>query len=173
MYSVGEMVFYENTGICQISDITDKKTEETGENQLYYVLKPLYVDYTISVPVGSGNVFMRPIISKNEAERLIDSIPAIKVKPKKYTAVGELDKYYKSYFTSHKCEDLLELTVSINAKKVQSEKKKRWLGVIDEKYKRKAEDMLFGELAAALEIERSEVPDYIANRVDSEQSGAK
>ena len=36
---------------------------------------------------------------------------------------------------------------------------------IDERFMRRAEELLFGELAVALGIEREDVPDYIAGRL--------
>ena len=61
--------------------------------------------------------------------------------------------------------ELVELTMSIHAKKQQAEEQKRKFGVLDERYMKRAEDMLFGELAVALNIERSAVPGYIAERL--------
>ena len=37
--------------------------------------------------------------------------------------------------------------------------------MIDERFMRRAEELLFGELAVALEIEREDVPAYLAERL--------
>ena len=51
-------------------------------------------------------------------------------------------------------------------------RQKRRFGTVDERFLKQAEDLLFGELAAALEIPRSEVRGYITARVtDAEKAG--
>ena len=42
------------------------------------------------------------------------------------------------------------------------------LGVVDQRYMKRAEDLLYGELAVALGIERDEVLPYIRRVVDGE-----
>ena len=69
-------------------------------------------------------------------------------------------------------EDLIDLTMSIYAKKENMHRQKRRFGTVDERFLKQAEDLLFGELAAALEIPRSEVRGYITARVtDAEKAG--
>jgi CarD family transcriptional regulator len=55
---------------------------------------------------------------------------------------------------SHSCNELLELAIKIYSKK-QAVKK---LGFIDEKHLKRTEELLFGELAAALDIPPEVVP---------------
>ena len=59
---------------------------------------------------------------------------------------------------SHSCNELLELAVKIYSKKQAVKKAKKKLGFIDEKYLKRAEELLFGELATALDILPTEVP---------------
>ena len=57
--------------------------------------------------------------------------------------------------------------MSIHAKKESMQRQKRRFGSVDERFLKQGEDLLFGELAAALDIPREEVPGYIAARVES------
>ena len=52
-----------------------------------------------------------------------------------------------------------------NAKRRQAESQNRRLGMVDERYLKQAEQLLFGELAAALEIPYEAVQPYIADRI--------
>ena len=61
--------------------------------------------------------------------------------------------------------DLVELTMSLYAKKKKTEAQKRKFGAIDERYMKRAEDLLFGELSAALEIPKGDVRQYIHDRL--------
>ena len=65
------------------------------------------------------------------------------------------------------CVDLIRMTKSIYAKKKDAESRQKKIGMTDEKYLRRAEDLLFGELAVALGISRDAVTDYIADRLGS------
>lgn len=165
MFQTGQHIIYGNTGVCRVTEIITKNTEAHGE-QMFYVLKPAYSDYTITTPVNGGKVFMRPVISKDEANALIDSIPAVHAEAYHNRVLRQLTEHYDEYIVTHSCEDLIKLTMSIYAKKQILSQQKKKLGAVDEKYIKKGEDLLFGELAAALEIEKSEVQAYIAARVE-------
>jgi CarD family transcriptional regulator len=44
-------------------------------------------------------------------------------------------------------------------------KDKKKLGAIDERFKKKAEELLFGEFAVVLDIPKEDVRSYISNKV--------
>jgi CarD family transcriptional regulator len=166
MFRVGDLVQYESTGVCRVTDIKEQEPGGKGEKQLFYVLSPLYQNCTILTPVNSTKVFMRPIISRDEAEKLIDRIPDIRAEAYHNRVLNQLAEHYKASLNTHDCADLLKLSMSIYAKKQFAEQQKRKLGAVDEKFMRRAEDLLFGELAAALNITKAEVPEYIEERVN-------
>lgn len=165
MYKVGDLIIYESTGVCRITDITTRTPAGKNKEIPYYVLSPLYQDCTIFAPVNNKKIFMRPIITKSEAERLIDTIPNIHAEAYHNRTLSQLTGHYKASLETHDCSDLLELCMSIHAKKQFAEKQNRKLGAVDEKFIKLAEDLLYGELAAALDIEKEQVPEYIAGRI--------
>ncbi len=167
MYEIGSLLIHENAGICKVKNISMHRLSREKESQLYYTLQPLYQQCIIYTPVNGGKVFLRPIISKEEAERLIDMIPSIQAEPYNTKATSQLSGYYESLLKTHKCMDLIKLTMSLHAKKQEVEDQNRKFGAIDEKFMKRAEELLFGELAAALGITKDEVPEYIASRVDA------
>lgn len=171
MYQTGDLIVYGSTGVCKVREIKEQSFPTTGEKRLYYVLAPLSGDCVISAPVDSDKVFMRPIISREEAERIIERIPHIHVQVFYSRVSRELSEHYEAILKSHNCDSLLELTMSIYAKKQALLSSKRKFGAVDERFLRRAEDLLFGELAAALDISRDRVQDYIASRVESQKAG--
>ena len=56
---------------------------------------------------------------------------------------------------------------SIQAKRRQAEKHNRRLGMVDERFMKQAEQLLYGELSAALDIPYDEVQPYIASRMEA------
>ena len=56
--------------------------------------------------------------------------------------------------------------MSIYAKRQQAEAQKRRLGMVDERFMKQAEKMLYGEFSVALGIPYEEVQPYIARRLE-------
>ncbi len=164
MYQVGDIIQYGTVGACRVADIVTGVPGCFGQQM--YVIKPLYCEGTIYAPVDSDKVFMRHIVSRQEAELIIGTIPAMSPRTNTQAqTVSQLVEYYEGCIRTHECKDLLSLTMSIYAKKKAAEQAKRKFGSVDEKYMRRAEDLLYGELAAALGIRRDEVPHYIERKV--------
>lgn len=76
MHQVGELIVYGGTGVCRVEAVETPQQRGPEAGRQYYLLKPLYQDGTIRIPVDS-KVFMRPVISRQEAEALIDAIPGM------------------------------------------------------------------------------------------------
>lgn len=76
MHQVGELIVYGGTGVCRVEAVETPQQRGPEAGRQYYLLKPLYQDGTIRIPVDS-KVFMRPAISRQEAEALIDAIPGM------------------------------------------------------------------------------------------------
>ena len=144
MYQVGEKIVYGGNGVCVVDEIRMIELPHSDSDaKAYYVLRPIFQDCKISVPVDT-KIFMRPMITAEQAQELVDSIPEIDAEPYYNTALRQLQDHYEQ--------------------KISLEQKKKF-GAIDERYLKRAEDLLFDELAAALEIPRDHVRQYIENRL--------
>ena len=165
MFQKGELILYGGTGVCRVTDIISKKFSRTDPEKLYYILTPLYQSGTITTPVENGKVFTRPVISREEAISLIDEIPHIEAEAYHNTNLQQLESHYKQELESHDCMDLLRLTMSTYQKKKEREEAKLKFGAVDRRYMERAEDLLFGELAVALDIERESVQAFIEDRL--------
>ncbi len=171
LYSVGELIFYGRTGVCEIKEITTLKSMGESKGRLYYILKPLYKECKISIPVDNDKIYMRPVISKKRAEEIIDEIPHIDASAYYSHNLNQLKEHYKEVMNSHDCLNIIEMAMSIHQKKREAEARKKKLGAVDERFMKEAEELMFGELAAALDIPRDEVQNYIENRVNMKKSG--
>ena len=78
------------------------------------------------------------------------------------------DSYHKA-FQGHRSEDLLQLMKDIHVKSQESLRRGKRLGMIDQTYKKKAEELVYSEFSAALGIPFEEVEDYIAKRLESRE----
>lgn len=164
MYQPGDMIIYGSTGVCRVKEITTPDFEK-DKSRRYYELEPVYQDGVIYTPVDT-KVFMRPVISAEEAHALIDQIPAMETEAYHNNVLRELEEHYNAYLKSHDCSDLMELGRSIYIKKQELLTQNRKFGAVDERFMKRADDLLYGELAVALDIDKDEVEAYISARVD-------
>lgn len=170
MFAKGDCVVYGNLGVCRVEDLVTRKFEGLTEEHPYYVLKPLYQEGVLYVPADNPKIFLRSVISAEEANRLIDTIPSVQGEVFHSRSAQELASHYEQAMQSHSCADLLELTMSIHSKKRQLATQNKKFGRVDEHFMRQAEDSLNGEFAVALGIPKDQVPDYITRRIQQAQA---
>ena len=161
MFSIGQYVICGNKGVCSVEDITTLDISGVDKAKKYYILKPKYVTAsTVYVPVDSAATSMRTVLTKEEAQNLITSIPEIPVLDIKNEKLVEQD--YKTCMKSNCCNEWVKLIKTIYERKQKRVQAGRKETAVDSKYFKIAEDNLYGELAVALDMERTEVCDYIS-----------
>jgi CarD family transcriptional regulator len=165
MYKVGDLIVYGNSGVCEVQDITEVDVQGQRPQRLYYILHPLYQSYTVSTPVDSDKVFMRPVITRDEAEQLIHNIPSLPTEIYYNDSIKQLAEHYEAIISTFDCQKLMRLARSIYVKNQMRVEHNRKPGAIDQRYMKRAEELLYGEFAVALAIPKAEVPRYIAENV--------
>ena len=166
MFSVGDLIVYSETGVCRVEQIGPPPFDPKAKRE-YYTLSPMNCRETIYVPVDT-QVFMRPILSREAAEELIDRLPEIQqaqVDNRDYRALAQ---QYRGFLETHRCEDLVQLIKLVYTKNQHKSRSGKKPSKVDQDYQRRAESLLHGELAAALEIPVEAVPDYIRQRLQVE-----
>ena len=162
MFKIGDKIIYGKTGVCEVIEIKEMSMTSDGKKELYYNLKPIYQQgSTIFTPVNNNKIAMRSIITKSEALKLIKQIPKIQAKPFSFKARRDVVEYYEKTLNSLDYHNLIELAVTIYEKKQDAEKNKKAVSSIDEKFMKKAEELLFVELAAVLSVDKNEIPALI------------
>lgn len=164
MYEVGQLIVYGASGVCRVEAVEHPTfVPKEMKDRLYYRLKPLYDQGTLYTPVDTANT-LRPVITREEADALIRSIPQIEPVPCASHSPQLLGEHYKSFFQSHRCEDLMTLLKTIYSK-LRRSANPRAASKTDQHYLKKAEELLYNELAVALELPVDEVKPYIVNAV--------
>lgn len=164
MFSIGQYVSCGNKGVCTVEKITTLDISGVDKEKMYYILKPCYMAAsTVYVPVDSSATSMRPILTKEEAEELIASIPKIPM----LTIQNEkfLEQDYRASMKTNRCEEWVKIIKTIYSRKQKRLQAGRKETAVDGKYFKIAEDNLYGELAIALDMQRSEVCDYISDQL--------
>ena len=151
-FAIGELIFYGESGVCRVEEIV--KREFLGELRVCYKLNPVYQSCTIFTPADNEAVVMRNIVSRAEAQSIIDRIDTIEPEIAKTTSPRELTEKYDKMIKTHDCLEYMRFIISFHIKKkILSEQKKK-VSAIDERFLKKAEDLLYGELACALETDK-------------------
>ena len=116
MFQKGELVIYGNNGICRIEEIGVPVGTPMGRSgKEYYTLAPVFASGTIYAPLDT-KVFMRPILTKDQAEQMIRQIPEIQEESVIGQDVRALSEKYKGFLDTHQCEDLIKLIKTVYVK---------------------------------------------------------
>ena len=164
MYNVGDMVMYGAFGICKVTAV--EKRDFTGEEQEYYILKHINSEKNIFyVPTGNEVALskMHPICSKAEVDELISHMNSegliwidndIKRKEEYSRIIKDADKH-----------EIIRLIKTLYLRRKELAENGKKLRSTDENYLSLAENMLFEEFAYVLDIDRSEVVEYIEKHI--------
>ena len=169
MFKEGELIMYGGIGVCRITKIGRPDFAEKGDKTLFYFLQPLYKSGTFYVPVewDSDKISIRKVISKKEANRLLSEIENIKGEAFVTPSIQQLSQHYQSIIDTHSCMELLTLAKSIIVKDREARLHNKKLGQIDKKFMKKTEDLLYGEFAAALRMDKDKAEQIIRERLES------
>lgn len=158
MFKKGDFVVNTNNGICEIKDIVTMNM--SGTNKDYYMLVPISEQTAkVYVPVDLATQRIRLAMSKEDALSLIESIPEIDEAYIEHEK--ERERTYKDALNSRDPKRLVGIIKTLylrRQKRLDAGKKNT---AVDDRYFKLAENHLHNELAFALEMDKSEIPDLI------------
>ncbi len=166
MFNLNDAVVYASYGVCIITAI--EKRDFSGENIEYYILHPVNDQKnTFYVPTSNSSLTqkMRSVFSRKEAEELIKLMP-----DEKFVWIDneiQRKEAYRKIIENGSRRELVKLIKSLYIhKKILAENHKH-LHSADEHFLQEAENMLYEELAYALDIPKNNVVSYICSQVDT------
>ena len=165
MFQVNDLVIYGHHGVWEITNVGTLKMPMADQEKLYYTLRPVYhKESSVYAPVENRKIVMRSVITKEEAENLIQNIPRIET----VCIVNEKARevQFKEAMQTCDCEELVKIIKTLYLRKQQRLESGKKVTVVDEKYFRQAEDKLYEELAYALGMEKKQVGTYISQHME-------
>lgn len=167
MFQVGEKIIYGNTGVCEVGDITHLKMDGIDESKLYYLLIPLNEKKSkIYTPTDNDKVKMRRVLTKQEAEELVNEIESVDEMGIMPNDKAREEKYKQALKTCD-CREWIRMIKTLYMKKQNLIASGKKFPNTDEKYLRQAESNLYEELSVALDIDKNGMEQYIIDRVNS------
>lgn len=160
MYKKNDYVVYRHD-VCVIKNIKENKIN----GKVYYVMSPIDDEtLTIDIPLQNENVFLRNIISKDEAETIIKNIKLIK--PLDNINDRNIEIQYKYLINTFKHEDLIKIIKTTYLRNTMRSNNKKKISEKDTNYFELAEKYLYNELSIALNKSVQEVKEYIYEEVN-------
>ncbi len=169
MFQVKDKVVYGTHGVCEIAEIGKLSMSVADKKRKYYTLYPVYQkESAIYVPVDSEKIKMRPVITRDEIQSLLEKIPQLE----NIWVANERERevQYKEALLSCDCQELIRVIKTIYLRKKSRVRDGKKVAAVDERYYRQAEEQLYGELAYVLGIDKEEVEDYITNYISEKSS---
>lgn len=158
MFKVGDYVVYRKD-VCVVNEINEKLYRDKG----YYQLIPVNDEsLKLDVPVSNNNI--RSLISRDDINEIINSIPDIDV-------LEDNDKYieneYKNLMLSGSHRDLIKIikTTYLRNKKRLDNKKK--VTDKDNNYFHMAEKYLYTEFSIVLGLSYEDTKKYVIDKVEN------
>jgi CarD family transcriptional regulator len=158
MFEIGDRVVYGIIGICEVEDINQPPIK--GIDGKYYFLQPVYDDKgIIYAPVDSNKVHIRPVMSKEEAEHILDLSRECKGNEEmnaKLTA-----NLYDDMIKSQEPLKLLHLIRFLYNVKNERAKELRKMKSMDSRILAMSRKLLYGEMAVALDMDLDDMSDKL------------
>lgn len=168
MFEKGEYIVYGQNGICEVEDITHLDLGDVDEEKLFYVLSPIGAKGSkIYSPVDNAKVVIRRIISKEEAWNLLDEIENME---ELWIINDKLrEKQYKEAMQSCDYREWIRIIKTLYLRKCERTAAGKRITTTDEKYLKLAENNLYGELALALDKDKSEMESFIIEYIEKQK----
>ena len=157
MFEKGETVYYGTAGVCKVNDICRSPFDPSDE-RMYYVLEPsdLTGGTIIYAPADNDRVLLRALMTEDEANALISSIPLLPVL--EIASERQRREEYRNAMKDGTPESLVRLIKTIYAKRNVGNKR---VSDTDTEFDKVARRALLGELCAVLGIPANEIESLI------------
>ena len=160
VFAIGDLVVYGGEGVCRVESIGRSAISCADPTREYYTLAPLYHTGQVITPVDT-RVLMRPIMTAQEAEAFVAALPSLAPESTGEMSQRAAREHYQAVVTSYDCTRIAAFMKCLWCKRAAAIKSGKKVSQLDERYAKRAEDNLYGELAAALGIGRDDVCSYI------------
>lgn len=157
MFAIGDYIAHPMHGAGRIDSIVKKKID--GAERDYYVLKLPVGEMKVMIPVqGCENIGVRPIISAEEANKVLETLRDIDV-----NMTQNWNKRYRENMVKIKSGNLIEVAEVVKGLMLRDSE--RGLSTGERKMLHSAKQIFISELVISLEKSYEDIESLIANAV--------
>ncbi len=156
----GDIVLYGENGLYRIDEISSQSF--CGETREYYVLRSLYcTGETVFVPTDNAALTgkMYPALTRGEIDALLGAMP--ETEPDWIESDAERKDRFDAILSSGDRGALLGMIRTLHTHKEKQEKRGKKLHIADERCYREGEKRINEEFAHGLQIDPTQVGEYI------------
>ena len=165
MYELGDYIIYGNHGVCRVEEIGSLDISGVDKSIECYTLQPVFSKAsTLYTPVDNDKVSMRKVITNDEALALIKQIPdtpLLWIENDK-----QREEAYKVALRDRDCIDWVKIIKTLYVRKQERVSQGKKLTFTDEKYLGIAQDLLYGELSIAMDMDKEEIENLVVERLE-------
>ena len=160
MFQIGELVVYGGEGVCRVESIGVPAIAGMDKQRQYYTLQPLYRSGQVLTPVDT-KVLMRPIMTAEAARAFIAALPDLPPQAPPEGGMRVAREHYHAVCATYDCAAMAAMVKHTARRRQWALRHGKKVSQLDERFTRRAEDQLYGELAAALSLARDDMETYI------------
>lgn len=159
MFQRNQYVYYASGGICQVTDVQLSPLDGMPPDRQYYVLHSLHdPNGVMYIPVNSDTVFLRRLLTKEEAENLVEEIPQIS--PIAESNAKALRVKYAEAMRKHDPAEWVKVIKTVS-QRVRRQSSGSRISETERTFAENAKRYLYAELSLALEVPMQEMEHYI------------
>ena len=144
MYSVGDYLVHPGQGVCQVQDVT-------SGSQAVYQLLPIGKRHPVHISFPVANeARLRPVLSRAEAEQIIDDYPTIEVECFQARNNSLEEEHYRTEMRQGSCRDSVRIVKTFRARIDELSARNKKPPVAYERILKEARERSCVELSVAL-----------------------
>lgn len=164
MFAVNDYVFYGSSGICKIVDIQTAPLDGMPKDREYYILHSVHdVNGVMYVPVDSDCIFLRALITRAEAENLLEQISQIAVIDEVNAKL--LREKYNVAMRSHQPVEWVRVLKTVTMRMNEPRPVARRISETERSFAENARKYLYHELSLVLGVSLQEIQNAIVERI--------
>ena len=165
MFGKGEIVFYENKGVCEVMDVITMNLQGIPKDKLFYVLHPYFTkDDKIFTPIDNDKIIMRKLITKEEVDQLVGEISEIE--ELKIDNEKMREETYKECIRSCECKQWVRIIKTLKKRRNRRIQEGKKTTASDDRYLKLAENNLYSEISVRLGVSRLDVAGFLEGRFE-------
>lgn len=165
MFKIGDKIIDKNGKIFEIESISEK--DFGGGTSKYFILKPVFAydfnqGYRCFVPIDKADSILRPVMNKDEALELIDSLSSLESYPE--VNPRERKVYFQTVISSGSRKDICRVIKTLTKYKEARKKNNKPLSDFDHRLLTNLLSLFNDEVSLALGIPIESVNGFIRDR---------
>ena len=164
MFQTNEYVFYASGGICRIVDIQTAPLDGMPQDKQYYILHSVHDQNSVMyIPVDSDCVFLRRIMTREEAESLLSGVTEASVFEAP-NAKALRDRYQEA-MRRYQPIDWIRVIKTVRMRMSEQGTPPRRISETERTFAETAKKFLFAELSLSLDEPREQIESRLAELV--------